>query len=485
MILEKLNLEKMDDYFIKFYAEKKFEKIFEQQLDEYMIIFTSKIEKFSHFPILLNLFDIKNIGSKKSDFIELLEQKYNSLVNKIPNLANESINEKESKKLIENLSILLHFFYKECGLESFKKKINILNQQILIVEIYIKLYQNPSNEENIEIKGYIRNYFIKNIKESSLKNIINFVKNLGDEDYLNIMNKLGENYLIKENDFYSSEKTIKIQLLSKLKENNLLKDEKNNYLIGTKEVLEKIYKEIERNNLSIEQLNHLILNNKDNEEILKKLDLLNLTNNKIVPKDLFNKLNNYYKEISDDIKTLEENKSALETYHNVKHKNDIDNIIKMIKSLKEGKIKDYLNKKVSIGKLKELESKVKKIKEVMNEPLFKYIYSYLSANKSDEDSRFDSAYEKYNEVKNSNNVEIIAQLMNDSDEKDQEELRKSIIKLGNYKSDDNYSKIFDMKNYEKKINSIFTFFDNFSEFNDEKWKEYLSIKYKDISKKKR
>lgn len=353
IILEKLNLEKMDDDFIKFYKEKKFEKIFEQQIDEYMIIFTSKIEKISHFSILLNLFDINNIGSKKRDFIGLLEQKYNSLINKIPNLNNKSIKEKESKELIENLSILLHFFYKESGLESFKKKINILSQQILIVEIYIKLYQNPSNEDNnIEIKGYIRNYFIKNIKEAQLKNVINFIKNLGDEDYLDIMNKLGENYLIKEKDFYSLEKSIKIQLLSNLKENNLLKIEKNNYFLGTKEVLEIIYKEIDGNNISIEQLNNLILNNKDNEEIIKKLDLLNLANKPIDPKNLFNKLNNYQKEISDDIKILEENKSALEAYNNSKHKNDIDNIKEMIKSLKEGKIKDYLKKKVSIKKLK-------------------------------------------------------------------------------------------------------------------------------------
>ena len=107
------------------------------------------------------------------------------------------------------------------------------------------------------------------------------------------MNKLGENYLIKENDFYSLEKSIKIQLLSNLKENNLLKIEKNNYFLGTKEVLEKIYKEIDGNNISIEQLNNLILNNKDNEEIIKKLDLLNLTDKPIDPKNLFNKLNNY------------------------------------------------------------------------------------------------------------------------------------------------------------------------------------------------
>ena len=83
-------------------------------------------------------------------------------------------------------------------------------------------------------------------------------------------------------------------------------------------------------------------------------------------------------------------------------------------------------------------------------------------------------------MKNSYDEELISQF----DERDQEKLRKYCSKSGNNKTNDNYSKIFDLKNYEKKINSIFIFFDNFSEYNDEKWKEYLSIKYKDISKKK-
>lgn len=116
----------------------------------------------------------------------------------------------------------------------------------------------------------------------------------------------------------------------------------------------------------------------------------------------------------------------------------------------------------------------------MNDSLFKIIYSSHLLNKFEEGSRFNRAYEIYHKLKNSSDEELISQF----EERDQEKLRKSCSKSGNNKTNDNYSKIFDLKNYEKKINSIFIFFDNFSEYNDEKWKEYLSIKYKDISKKK-
>ena len=75
-----------------------------------------------------------------------------------------------------------------------------MNQQILIVEIYIKLYQFSKNED-IDAKFFIRDYFLKNLKEDKLKNLIHFIENLKTEDYIDIMDKLKEKYIIKEEDF--------------------------------------------------------------------------------------------------------------------------------------------------------------------------------------------------------------------------------------------------------------------------------------------
>ena len=140
-VLEKLDIEKFDEDFIKFYREKNFELVFKNQIDDYILKMTSKIEKISHFITIIKLFNIDNIGNKKNDFIRLLERKYDFLIKKIKNFSEESLKEKESKEMIENLTELLYFFYDKCGLESFKNKVKNLNQPLLAVEIYINLYK--------------------------------------------------------------------------------------------------------------------------------------------------------------------------------------------------------------------------------------------------------------------------------------------------------------------------------------------------------
>ena len=218
------------------------------------------------------------------------------------------------------------------------------------------------------------------------------------------MDKLSEKYMIDENDFFSSEKIIKIKLLSSLKENDLLKEEeKNNYLAGCKGKLDKIYRDIDGNTLSINKLNTLFLNIKEDETLLKKLDLLCLTNQSIVPENILEKLKRYYEEISENIKTLEDFEKALEKYHGTKHRNDIDEAKEIVKVLKNGDIKNFLNAKVRIEKLKYLVPKVKKINEVKeDEKIFKIIYSQTKKNKekADEDYYFEEAYKNYNDLKN-------------------------------------------------------------------------------------
>jgi len=154
-ILEKLVLKEMNNEFIEDYKKKNFEKIFEQQMPQYMLTMISKIEKLSDFLIILELFEINKITDKKNDFIGLLEQKYNLYVNKINEIDDESLKESENRDMIQNLSKLIYFFYKETGLDSFTKKVKRLNQPILIVEILIILYKKKSDEENLELKAYI------------------------------------------------------------------------------------------------------------------------------------------------------------------------------------------------------------------------------------------------------------------------------------------------------------------------------------------
>ena len=476
--LEKIDIEDTDENFIKLYRDQKFEKVFEQQIDDYILIFIPKITKFSHFIIVLKLLNIEDIGEKKHIFIELLEQKYEYLVKDIPKLSNESLKEKEVKTLINNLSSLLYFFYKESGLESLKKKIKILCQNTLIVEIYINLYKLSTKDEDIDVKIYINDFFFKDLKEDKLKDLSRFLENLEKkEDYLDIMEKIGKNYIINESDYFSTENIIKIKLLFCLKDNGLLKEEKeNNYFLGSKQRLEKIYNDIEGNKLNIKQLN-LIAEEKE-EDILKRLELLNLTNKVIKPKNIYNNLIKQQKEISENILILENILNSLVKFHSTKNKNEIDDIREILEKVPLGTVEDYHKKKMKIEKLKAFKSKADKINEVINDDYFKNV-CYKSVNEADEDVHFDNAFEIYNKMVMKSNDGEIQNLMVADGEKTQINFQSSLIKKGNTRC----SNPVNIKKYEKDINSLFYFFDNFPDKTNDKWKEFLSEDYKNLSQK--
>ena len=464
-ILQRIDFDQIDkndndkENFINLFKEQKFEKVFEQQIDDYILIFIPKIKKISHFIIVKDLLNIDDFGDKKNIFIELLEQKYESIVKDIPKLSLESLNKSENQKMIKDLSLLLHFFYKECGLESLKKKIKILSQNILIIEIYIKLYKLSKNDEDIDVKIYISDFFFKDLREDKLNDIVKFVKNLDKkEDYIEIMDKIGKNYIISESDYFSSENINKINLLFSLNDNGLLREEKeNNYFIGSKQRLKNIYDAIEGNKLSVKQLD-IIVKEKD-EDILKKLDLLKLTNKVINSKNIYNSLVDQQKQISDNISILEDIMNCLVKFHSTKNKEDIEDIADIIEKVPNGTIADYNKKKLKIEKLKALKTKADKIKEVMNDDIFKNI-CYKSVNEADEDKHFNIALEKYNKMIKSGegyDGELNNYLLNNFDEKCQINFKNKLMKKGNTRC----ATLVEVKNYEKEINSIFHFFDNF------------------------
>ena len=487
-ILQKIDLEKIDpeeeeNNFVKLFKDQKFEKIFEQQIDDYILIFIPKIKKISHFIIVLKLLNIEDFGDKKSIFIELLEQKYETLVKDIPKLTNESLKELEIQKMIRNLSELLYFFYKECGLESLKKKIKILSQNILITEIYINLYRLSVNDEDIDVKIYINDFFFKDLREDKLNDIVKFVKTLDKkEDYLEIMNKIGKNYIISESDYFSSENINKINLLFCLNDNGLLKEEKeNNYFIGSKQRLEKIYNDIEGNKLNIKQLNKIV--EEKDQDVLKKLDLFKLTNKEFNSKTIYDKLLKHQKEISENISILEDIINCIVKFHSTKYKTDIDDITDIIEKVPNGTIGDYTKKKLKIEKLKSLRFKADKIKEVMNEDLFKN-FCYKSINEKDEDLHFDMAYENYNKmIKNNEGTDgEFQKFFNNIDEKSQidiKNIKNTLMKKGNTRC----ANLVEVKNFDKEINSIFYFFDNLPENSNDKWNDFLSKNYKNLSEK--
>ncbi len=80
MLIDKIDLEKLDDDFVEKYREMNFEEKFKNELNNYLLVFLQKINKIIDFERILRLIDIKKLGDQKSSFLNSLKQKYKTIV---------------------------------------------------------------------------------------------------------------------------------------------------------------------------------------------------------------------------------------------------------------------------------------------------------------------------------------------------------------------------------------------------------------------
>ena len=98
-ILEKIDLEDINDNFLEKFKEMNFEKIFEKSLENFLMIFTNKIKKISDFDNIFKLININNLGSKKTTYLRQLKNKYNIAIKSRVNELSEN-NESLIKSLV-------------------------------------------------------------------------------------------------------------------------------------------------------------------------------------------------------------------------------------------------------------------------------------------------------------------------------------------------------------------------------------------------
>ena len=161
----------------------------------------------------------------------------------------------------------------------------------------------------------------------------------------------------------------------------------------------------------------------------------------------------------------------------------------MIEQIKDGKVNKYNSIKIDINELLQYKKKVKKVNEDKDFKILKIFYSNSEGNNQDE--RFENAYEKLKNMKNiklngQNNIinSIQEEIKNSDDLEIQKELAE-IMKLNNNSEqifEEEFKIILNSKSYEKDINSIFYFMNNFQKnYEKEDLKEFLSLKYKNLS----
>ena len=77
-------------------------------------------------------------------------------------------------------------------------------------EIYINLVKKYSDEEIKDLKEYIIEKYIENLKSQNLDDIILYLKEIKEDDFSNIMENINEKYLINKDIFSKTKKQQKL-----------------------------------------------------------------------------------------------------------------------------------------------------------------------------------------------------------------------------------------------------------------------------------
>ena len=470
-ILEKIDFQSIDDEFIKVYREYEFEIIFKKKIVNYLDILFKKVDDWKKFYYIVKIINEENIDNK-NNYIWWLNSKYDELKkNKIPNEIFD--------KIVEILIYICDFMNHNNN-EFYSTKINKLNDKKLKNNIYIGLLRYCNDDEHNKMKKFIEDHYVKNIKLENLNETIIFLKNLKTESFSDVMARIKNNYLINNEDFYSPNKNVKMELLLAFKNNNLFIED-NIYYDETKNILDNISSEINHRKISIAKLNYL-LSDTNEDKIKEKLKLLEEND---IDK-YFDNLKNLNNEINNELEFLEFIGENLGKYHK-EYEKKIEDIKKTITKIKNGTIIDYEeyinNKKITIdNNLEELAKTVNKVKNLL---LFDIIFKCTT--KTKEEGHFENAIKKMNNIKNilkedinldEEDKKIIKEIKSNNNSDIEKDIK---IYFKDQEADNEISLVINSPNIEKDIKSIFYFFDKFG--SDEKWNKILCPGYKNISEK--
>ena len=101
-ILDKIDIEKIDDDFIQKFEDMEFEEIFKEDLSNFLLIFLDKIHKIADFDSIIKLIHIKKLGNEIYMYLKAIKTKYNIVIKEF-----ELSEEKDL--LIQSISNLVYY----------------------------------------------------------------------------------------------------------------------------------------------------------------------------------------------------------------------------------------------------------------------------------------------------------------------------------------------------------------------------------------
>ena len=391
-ILDFLDFNNIDDFFIEYYRGKNFEIIFKYDINGYISKIMSKIKTISDFDII-KLINFENFDNKDI-ILKYLNDKFdNIIIKEIDSLTGTKL--KKALKVIAKLAII-HFYYekKENKFDFIENKINKLSKKLVDL-IYTEILKDKAEEKNENFEN-LRIYFYKKFMDefNDIEKISNMIDSFEENKKIEFLKELLQKISFTKEEFFLSDKNIKILLLINLYEKGTINNNNIKYFESTIELLENVYRDIE-GNITKKTLDEFLLN--ENSVIIRKLEIIKLINEDFNPNVEFELLKNKNIEINNGIKKLQYIRDNIIIYH----KNGYEDIIKKLENIFKAYSK--LNIEENIRKLNELmkeceklEMLVDKINKVKNFLLFRVIFEM--GTKINEVSNFNYACDKLEEI---------------------------------------------------------------------------------------
>ena len=492
-IFDYINIDDKNEQFIETFKKLEFEKMFKDNIIEFLIRMISKIKSISNFGTVLELINIKKI-SKVNEFYNLLKDKYENVIKiQIDSLTGEQLD--EAIKIISKFVDIIFLHEKNCNF--IEQKINKLDKNISHL-IYNELIKRCKGEIYKPMKELIYQKFLN--KLDNIDNIIILIDSLGKQDKKIFLEELMKKCLFTKEEFYSNCENSKIFLLCELNEKEKLQltDEDINYG-DIERIITQIRKDLE-GEIGIKKLEEFLDIKKDT--LLKRLGLLKLILRDFKPEQKYIELKKKMDQIKIDIKELVSIKNSLLIFHRNRHQNDINDISIIIKELQEKNLNFYNSEKTKeiIQKLKQFNNIVEQIKIVKDFILFKVLFDEAYGN--DQEKRFKEAIKKLDDIKdlfekNASAEEIykenkdvfdkIKEMISNNESKANiffEQMTK-YFKLEEKKQlNKDLTLIIKSKKYEMDLKSIIYFFESLNfekDDNKDKWNEKISKKYAKLS----
>ena len=484
-IFNYLNINDNNNQFIQTFRKFEFEKMFKDNIIEFLIKMISKIQNIFNFGTILELLDITKI-SKVNDYLSLLKKKYEDIIKK--DKKSLSINHlKEEAKIIANFFDLIYKY--EGNFKFIEKKIKELNTMTASLTYY-ELLKKCKDNKHKKMKEFI-------YQKLEVDIIINLIDNLKGKEKSKFFYEIMNRCKFSKEDFFENNQNKKIELLYDLNETGKLKiSAEENFFGDIEPLLSEILDDID-NKLSIEKLEIFL---SDKKIVIKKLGLMKIILRYFNPENYYKDLNKIIENIKADIEDLTYIKNLLQIFHKEKFRKEMKEILETLKDMKEKSINNYKTQKMqeTIQKLKELKIIADQVKKYKDFLFFKVLYS--EALGIDQEKRFNEAinkldkfkdlldqnstvnqiYQKFGEVINkikdmlshneSKTDEFINQMIDYFELKDKKELIKE------------FTLLIKSKKFERDLKGIIYFFENFQKKdNNDDWIKKLSFKNINLS----